>query len=281
MTKAPKWLWICVVIGWAGFLFAPATGHANGACSAVSSKLPAQLDCAAALAGHATDAPWAALIERMRADAVVVPQNNFHSRRTTGGAVRNGGEAAPMPPPPQPALSPTPGQVLAPADEEVFAGRIGWHVNDSATAFKHGLAKDKLTVLVLGKPGCRWCTWLVREVLPCAAIDRFAGRAVFAYSEPSDDAAARAIAQAMNIRRYPVTVFIEPDARRLTVPAHIGGFFSGHRFSKIMEKYFERTQAWQRPAPSIAQTNQVRAENGLTPPDPAPRACQAMPIWMK
>ena len=233
------------------------------------------------MANRGTDGPWTALIDRMRADAVVVPQNNFHSRRTTGGAARNGAKAAPMPPPPQPSPAPTPRQVLAPADAEVFAGRIGWHVNDSTAAFNRGLAKDKLTVLVLGESNCRWCTWLVREVLTCAAIDRFAGRAVFAYSEPSNDDAARAIAQAMNIRRYPVTVFIEPDARRLTVPAHLGGFFSGHRFSKIMEKYFERTQAWQRPAPSIAQTNQVRAENGVMPPDPQPRACQSMPIWMK
>lgn len=270
---------VCGAIIVTGCLLGAGTGDAAANCWPPAATLLEQLRCASEAAGSADR--WPALVDRLRRDATIVPQNNFHSRRMIEGGEPAGGRATPMPAPPQPSPLPSPRQVLAPANQEVFAARIGWHVNESVTALGKAFNANKLTVLVIGETGCRWCAWLVREVLPCAAINRFAGRAVFAYSEPSQDPAARAVGEVMKIKRYPVTVFIEPDAGKLNVPAHIGGFFNAHRFSKIMEKYFERTQAWQRPAPSIAQANRLRAENGLTQGDPKPRACEAMPIWMK
>ena len=243
-------------------------------CAAPATLLD-QLGCAERAADSADAGRWTAVIDRMARDARVVPQNLFRSQRVSAAANGSPGAANGAP------TAEAPIHLLAPPADEVFAARIGWHVNDARAALEQGIAQGIPTVVLFGAPDCRWCQWMLRDVMRCEAIERFAGRAVFAYSEPERDPAARAMAAVLEIEWYPAIVMIEPDARRLNVPAQIRGFFYGHRFSKLMEKYLERTEAWQRPAPSIAQTKALRVEKGFAASPPPPQACEAIPIWMK
>lgn len=220
---------------------------------------------------------WRALIDTLKRDAVVPPGHIFHSKRANR-----------IPPLPMPqGVTATPPESwdardhLAAPDREIFAARIGWRVNDARGALAKGVDAGRPTVIVLGGQDCVWCKRLIQDVMPCSAINRFAGRAVFAYSDLSADPAARALAEALGFKQFPAIAMLDPNAVILDVPSRLRGFFTGRRYSKLMEKYLEKTRTWKRHAPTISQTDAILARHAPATTAPPPRACDAMPIWMR
>lgn len=233
------------------------------------------LACAAE--ARADPARWRALVDTLKRDAVVPSGHIFHSKRANR-----------IPPLPLPeGVSPKPTgpwnarDHLAARGQEIFAARIGWHVDDARSALKRGIDAGKPTVIVLGGQDCLWCKRLIQDVMPCSAINRFAGRAVFAYSDISADPEAQALAEALGFKYFPAIAMLDPNAVILDVPSRLRGFFTGRRYSKLMEKYLEKTRTWKRQAPTISQTDAILAKYAPATSGPPPRACDAMPIWMK
>ncbi len=244
-------------------------------CPPSATRMIDHLACAAE--AQAEPAQWNTLVDTLKRDAMVPPGHIFHSKRANR-----------MPPLPLPeGVSATPSvpwdarDHLAARGQEIFAARIGWHFDDAQSALKRGIDAGKPTVIVLGGRDCLWCKRLVQDVMPCSAINRFAGRAVFAYSDISADPAARALADTLGFKYFPAIAMLDPNASILDVPSRLRGFFTGRRYSKLMEKYLEKTRTWKRHAPTISQTDAILAKYAPATSGPPPRACDAMPIWMK
>lgn len=220
---------------------------------------------------------WRALVDTLKRDAVVPTGHIFHSKRAN--------RMPPLPLPQGVSAPPSgpwdPRDHLAARGQEIFAARIGWHFNDARAALAKGIDAAKPTVIVLGGQDCVWCKRLIQDVMPCSAINRFAGRAVFAYSDIAADPAARALADALGFKYFPAIAMLDPNALILDVPSRLRGFFTGRRYSKLMEKYLEKTRTWKRHAPTISQTDAILAKHAPATTAPPPRACDAMPIWMK
>ena len=177
---------------------------AEAACPSNPTRMIDHLACAAE--AQAEPARWSALVATLKRDAVVPTGHIFHSKRATR-----------MPPLPLPeGVSATPSEPWNPRDhlaargQEIFAARIGWHFDDAIAAVEQGIDAGKPTVIVLGGEDCLWCKRLVQDVMPCSAINRFAGRAVFAYSDISADPAARAIAEALGFTYFPAIAMLDP-----------------------------------------------------------------------
>jgi hypothetical protein len=240
---------------------------------------PARMVDHLACAANAQAEPdrWRSLIATLKRDAVVPPGHIFHSKRAN--------RIPPLPLPQGVSAAPPehwdPRDNLAAPDREIFAARIGWHFDDARRALTKGIDAGKPTVIVLGGQDCVWCKRLVQDVMPCSAINRFAGRAVFAYSDLASDPAARALAEALGFKHFPAIAMLDPNALILDVPSRLRGFFTGRRYSKLMEKYLEKTRTWKRHAPTISQTDAILARHAPATTAPPPRACDAMPIWMR
>jgi hypothetical protein len=252
-----------------------AAGQERKTCPADPVRMIEHLACAAD--AQAEPSRWRALVDTLKRDAVVPPGHIFHSKRAN--------RIPPLPRPQGIAATPVerwnPRDHLATPDREIFAARIGWHLNDTNAALAKGIDAGKPTVIVFGGQECVWCKRLIKDVMPCSAINRFAGRAVFAYSDLSADPAARALAEALGFKHFPAIAMLDPNALILDVPSRLRGFFTGRRYSKLMEKYLEKTRTWKRHAPTISQTDAILARHAPATTAPPPRACDTMPIWMK
>lgn len=248
---------------------------ASDACPPNPTRMIDHLACAAE--AQADPARWITLVDTLKRDAVVPTGHIFDSKRAN--------RIPPLPLPEGVAATPVgpwdPHDHLAAPDQEIFAARIGWHVDDARAALLKGIDAGKPTVIVLGGKDCLWCKRLIQDVMPCSAINRFAGRAVFAYSDISADPAARAMAEALGFRYFPAIAMLDPNAVILDVPSRLRGFFTGRRYSKLMEKYLEKTRTWKRHAPTISQTDAILAKYGPATSAPPPRACDAIPVWVK
>lgn len=257
----------------AGLLTTPVAAEA--ACAPDPTRMIDHLACAAE--AQADPARWNALVDTVKRDAMVPTGHIFDSKRAN--------RIPPLSLPEGVAATPVgpwdPRDHLAAPGQEIFAARIGWHVDDARGALLKGIDAGKPTVIVLGGKDCQWCKRLIQDVMPCSAINRFAGRAVFAYSDISADPAARAMAEALGFRYFPAIAMLDPNAVILDVPSRLRGFFTGRRYSKLMEKYLEKTRTWKRHAPTISQTDAILAKYAPATSAPPPRACDAIPVWEK
>lgn len=117
------------------------------------------------------------------------------------------------------------------------AGQIGWFINDARGAYRKALAEGKPLVLVFATPDCGFCQKLLTEVLPCNSVNRLAGRAVFAYSEPMSDKIAGQIAAELHVTQAPTISVIDPKTRSFEERARITGYFSATQVSGDLEKF--------------------------------------------
>jgi len=83
-----------------------------------------------------------------------------------------------------------PAAVLLARDDELHGAAIGWRfsVADAVVEAKRG---GLPLVYVSSRRHCGYCNMLVNETLVCAAVNRFAGRAVFVLAEETDPATAQ------------------------------------------------------------------------------------------
>ncbi|MGI9415535.1 MAG: thioredoxin fold domain-containing protein [Hyphomicrobiales bacterium] len=128
--------------------------------------------------------------------------------------------------------------------QETGPGRIGWHINDALAAYKRAVAENKPLVLIFGKSDCGACKKMLADVLPCTGVNRFAGRAVFAYSEPATDSAARYIGAKLLVNRAPTITIIEPRGDKIEERARITGYFSAAIVSADLEKFLSTETSW-------------------------------------
>ncbi len=136
-----------------------------------------------------------------------------------------------------------PTRVFAPTDAEVAKVWIGWYVNRSIDAFRKAIDENKPLVLVVAEGWCKYCVNLAYDSLRCAAVDRFAGDAVFAYSFPTTDNGARSIAGSLKVDAYPTIVVLEPESRLLLERGRINGYFDANRIGGYLD-----TLLWKTPA---------------------------------
>jgi len=131
-------------------------------------------------------------------------------------------------------------RVLPSPQAEVPAVWNGWYVNTSIDAFRLAIERNVPLVLVVSEGWCQYCRRLATDVLRCPAVDRFAGEAVFAFSSPSADRGATAIAGSLAIEAYPTITVLEPEARMLLERGRINGYFDasqlGEHFDTILWK---------------------------------------------
>lgn len=143
------------------------------------------------------------------------------------------------------------------------AGRIGWHINDARSAYRQAVTQGKPLVLIFGTSGCGFCQKLLTEVLPCDSVNRLAGRAVFAYSEPASDKSAGYIATELQIKQAPTITVIEPAKGKFEERARITGYFSATQVSADLEKFLSVETSWNGSelpvVPASARTGQPEA----------------------
>ena len=133
-------------------------------------------------------------------------------------------------------------------DGKTEQGRIGWFVNDARGAYRQAVKQGKPLVLVFGTSECGFCQKLLTEVLPCDSVNRLAGRAVFAYSEPVSDKAAGQIAAKLQVSQAPTISVIEPARGSFEERARITGYFSATQVSGDLEKFLSSHTSQNTPA---------------------------------
>jgi hypothetical protein len=132
-------------------------------------------------------------------------------------------------------------RLLTPFREEVKHVWIGWHTNSAINAFIQAIEEGKPMVLVIAEPSCNDCMELARNVMRCPAVERFAGDAVFAFSFPSQDLAARAMASSLSISAYPAITVLEPDPRLLLERGRINGYFDASKMGQHLDTILWKT----------------------------------------
>lgn len=164
-----------------------------------------------------------------------------------------------------------PTQVLAPVDAEVPKVWIGWYVNRVIDAFRQAIDLNKPLVLVVAEGWCDYCVNLAYNSLRCAAVDRFAGDAVFAYSFPTADKGAVSIAGSLKIERYPTITVLEPESRLLLERGRINGYFDGDRMGGYLDTLLWKTPARVLPPDWDGTIGEQRS------PSPAPPSVTSTP----
>jgi hypothetical protein len=151
----------------------------------------------------------------------------------------------------------------APSDE-VPGVRLGWYLNSVVGALEAAINLNRPLVVVIGERSCDECVRLAKA-LRCAAVERFAGDAVFAYSFPSRDLSAVSIAGALKVDAYPTVTVLEPESRMLIERARINGRFDattlGNHLEEILWRVKPRSYAEFEPGAEVS-------------PPPAPRAAR-------
>ncbi|HEY7443083.1 MAG TPA: thioredoxin family protein [Vicinamibacterales bacterium] len=127
-------------------------------------------------------------------------------------------------------------------DAEVRTVWNGWHVNTAIDAFRSAIDRNVPLVLVVSEGWCEPCRRLATDALRCPAVDRFAGEAVFAFSSPSTDRGASAIASSLDIDAYPTITVLEPDARMLLERGRINGYFDASKLGEHFDTILWKTE---------------------------------------
>jgi hypothetical protein len=117
----------------------------------------------------------------------------------------------------------------------------GWHVNKAIDAFHSAIMRNVPLVLVVSESWCEYCRQLATDSLRCPAVDRFAGEAVFAFSSPSSDRGASAIAGSLGIDAYPTVTVLEPEARMLLERGRINGYFDASKLGEHLDTILWKT----------------------------------------
>ena len=144
---------------------------------------------------------------------------------------------------------------------------IGWHINRSVDAFRQAIDENKPLVLVLAGDWCEHCVSLATDSLRCAAVDRYAGDAVFAYSFPENDTVARTIGSNLNITAVPTITVLEPESRMLIERGRINGLFE----ASVLGEHLD-TILWKTPARVLPADFDASLENRDAAPVPDPAA---------
>jgi hypothetical protein len=95
-------------------------------------------------------------------------------------------------------------------DAELPGQRIGWYRERAYQAWREALATNKNMIMVIGEDWCDHCNDLVENVLRCPEVERFAGRALFAYGRPSREANSAQVARDLGVTEYPAIFLLEP-----------------------------------------------------------------------
>jgi hypothetical protein len=155
---------------------------------------------------------------------------------------------------------------------------IGWYVNRAIDAFRQAIDENKALVLVLAGDWCEHCVNIATDALRCAAVDRFAGDAVFAYSFPASDRGAMSIGGSLKIESYPTITVLEPESRILLERGRINGYFEASTLGEHLD-----TLLWKTPARVLPDDFDTAATDTRDPgsvPNPvvtAPRGRPATP----
>jgi hypothetical protein len=120
---------------------------------------------------------------------------------------------------------------------EVRHGRIGWHLDDAFTALRSGV-EDKLPVVVVFCDNAnQWCSRLVRDVLTCPAVNRFAGHAVFLWARPALSSNSATLSTALDIDQYPTISVMIPEGDRIRAVESILGFVAARPLATFLESH--------------------------------------------
>jgi hypothetical protein len=125
--------------------------------------------------------------------------------------------------------------------DEVPGVRLGWYLNSAIGALESAIDQNKPLVLVIGESSCADCAQLAKA-LRCAAVERLAGEAVFAYGFPSRDLSTVAIAGALKIDSYPTITILEPESRMLIERTRISGRFDATTLGTHLEEALWRVK---------------------------------------
>jgi hypothetical protein len=134
-----------------------------------------------------------------------------------------------------------PAWIFSPPAAQVDGVRIGWYFNRAIDAFREAIDENKPLVLIVGEQWCDYCLNLARDALRCAAIDRFAGDAAFAYSFVSSDRGAESLADSLRITAYPTITVLEPETRMLLERRRITGYFDATLLGGHLETILWKT----------------------------------------
>lgn len=226
---------------------------------------PAQIDAIARAAGQPASVPGqspSALFDRLmgpaaagqgsRAEALVrratrpVIESPYKQPRPTREGLLLRDFPAPDPnAAPTPLTRPYPARVrfedldwlaaLPAPSEEVPGVRLGWYLNSAVGAYESAINQNTPLVVVVGESSCAECVQLA-NALRCAAVERLAGEAVFAYGLPSRDLSTVAIAGSLGIESYPTITILEPESRMLIERVRISGRFDATTLGNHLEE---------------------------------------------
>jgi len=123
---------------------------------------------------------------------------------------------------------------LAFRNGEVRHGRIGWYLDEVYAAASAAIDRSVPLVAVFCENQDEWCGRLVADVMPCPAINRFAGHALFVWARPSINSSARQMAEALDITQYPAVVVFRPNERGIAVSGSTLGFQAARPLSRFL-----------------------------------------------
>jgi hypothetical protein len=173
------------------------------------------------------------------------------------------------------------GQVLAQVSDEVPQVWIGWYVDRSIDAFREAIDKNKPLVLVVSEDWCSYCQWLAYDALRCPAVDQYAGEAVFAFSSPSKEKGANAIADSLDIAAYPTITVLEPEARMLLERGRINGYFDASALGEHLDTIIHKTapRKFEDVPVDVLSPAGGAAGPNAPPPDPMADAIKSLSTW--
>lgn len=157
-------------------------------------------------------------------------------------------------------------ELLPPVKDEVKGVRIGWYVNHAIDGFREAIDANKPLVLVVAEETCVFCQDLLADALRCPGVNRWAGQAVFAYSNAVDDRGANAIAKSLAIDAYPTVTVLEPESRILLERGRINGYFDGTPLGNNLETILWKTLP--RRLPDDFDENAIESKSSSEPKKP-------------
>jgi hypothetical protein len=102
--------------------------------------------------------------------------------------------------------------------------RIGWYIDDVQGSLQAAQSQGKMLVIVFRADYCRWCALQLAHVLRCEAFNEFAGHAVFALVDPTQNDDARLLANNLGIDSYPAISVLGLDGTNVTERTRLIGF---------------------------------------------------------
>jgi hypothetical protein len=138
--------------------------------------------------------------------------------------------------------------------DELPGTRIGWYRERAYEAFIDAMAANQKFIFVVGEDWCDHCNDFVENVLRCPAIERFAGRASFAYGRPSRELNAAKVARELGITKYPSMFFFDPTPEVLWVDHTFIGAVEASEVAARLEEFLGSPQGSEADAWAAAQT---------------------------